>query len=198
MSMRLRAGVVFVPLLLLAAACTGRSPARSFVSVLPHHAGIVYHDASGWLIRVPAGWRVLPFRSSAGGASAAGVQLSNVKLPAPSIVASFPIQANDKVLPVSGMSLIIATDNDPRLCRPSAGQLSCQRSWARLPLPRPYTVRWSAASQPGATGPLFSDLWFEGGHHTYIATIKIGAEVFDDSHLAVLAKILASLHFGRT
>lgn len=198
MSMRLRAGIVLVPLLLLAVACTGGSPARSYVSVLPHHAGIVYHDASGWLIRVPAGWHVLPFQSSTDGASAAGVQLSNVKLPAPSIVPSFPIQTNDKVLPISGMSLIIATDNDPKLCRPSTGRLSCQRSYARLPLPRPYTVRWSVASQPNATGPLFSDLWLEGGHQTYIATIKIGAKVFDGSHLAVLAKILASLHFGRT
>lgn len=198
MSMRLRAGLVLVPLLLLGAACAGGNPARPHVSVLPHHAGIIYHDAPGWVIRVPAGWHVLPFRSSTDGASAAGVQLSNVKLPAPSVVPSFPIQANDKVLPSSGISLIIATDTDPKLCRPSTGTVSCQRSYATLPLPRPYTIRWNAASQPNPAGPLFSDLWFQMGHHTYIATIKIGAKVFNDSHLAVLAKILASLHFGRT
>jgi hypothetical protein len=198
MRMRLQAGIVLVPLLLLAVACTGGSPVGSHVSVLRHHGGVIYHDASGWVIRVPAGWHVLPFRSSTDGASASGAQLTNVKLPAPSIVPSFPIQANDKVLPARGISLIIATDNDPKLCRPSTGQLSCQRSYATLPLPRPYTIRWNAASQPNPTGPLFSDLWFESGRHTYIATIKIGAKVFNDSHLAVLAKILASLHFGRT
>jgi hypothetical protein len=196
MSMRLRAGIVFVPLL-VAVACTGGGPARSYVSVLPHHAGVIYHDASGWVIRVPAGWHVLPFRSATDGASAAGVQLSNVKLPAPSIVPSFPIQANDKVLPTSGISLIIAKEHDPKLCRPSTGPVSCQRSYATLPLPRPYTTQWSVASQPTA-GPLFSDLWFKGGGQRFIATIKIGAKVFNDSHLAVLAKIVTSLHFGRT
>jgi len=198
MRMRLRAGIVLAPLLLLAVACTSGSPARWHVFVLPHHAGVIYHDASGWVIRVPAGWHVLPFRSSTDGASAAGVQLSNIKLPAPTVVPSFPIQTNGKVLPTRGISLIIATDNDPKLCRPPTGQMSCQRSYATLPLPRPYTIRWSVASQPNPTGPLFSDLWFESGHHTYIATIKIGAKVFNDSHLAVLAKILASLRFGRT
>ena len=196
MGMRLRAGIVLVPLL-LAVACTSGSPARSFVSVLPQHAGVIYHDASGWVIRVPAGWHVLPFRSSTDGASAAGVQLSNVKLPAPSIVPSFPIQANDKVLPITGISLIIATDNDPKVCRPSTGPVSCQSSYATLPLPRPYTIRWNAASQPNPTGPLFSDLWFKAGHRTFIATIKVGAKVFNDSHLAMMAKILASLHFRR-
>ena len=198
MKRRLRAGIVLLPLLLLAVACAGGSRGRSYVSVLPHHAGVVYHDESGWVIRVPAGWHVQPFRSSAGGARAAGVQLSNVKLPAPSVVPSFPIQADDKVLPATGISLIIATDNDPKLCRPSARKVSCQRSYATLPLPRPYTIRWNAASQPNPTGPLFSDLWFKCGHRTYIATIKIGAKVFNDSHLAVLARILASLHLGRT
>jgi len=198
MNMRLRSGAVVVPLLLLAVACTGSGPASSNVSVLPHHAGVIYHDASGFVIRAPAGWHVLPFRSSTDGASAAGVQLSNVKLPAPSIVPSFPIQTNDKVLPISGISLIIATDHDPKLCSPSTGSLSCQGSYATLPLPRPYTIRWGIASQPNPTGPLFSDLWFKSGHQTFIATIKIGAKVFDDSHLAVLAKILGSLRFGRT
>lgn len=197
MSMRLRSGIVLVPVLLASVACTGGGPAGSYVSVLPHHAGVIYHDVSGWVIRVPAGWHVLPFRSSTDGASAAGVQLSNVKLPAPSIVPSFPIQTNDKALPISGISLIIATDHDPKLCRPSTGSVSCQGSFATLPLPRPYTTRWDVASQPIPTGPLFSDLWFKGGHQTFIATIKIGARVFDDSHLAVLAKILASLRFRR-
>src|SRR5215471_2219075 len=101
MRMRLRAGIALVPLLLLTVACTGGGPARSYVSALPHRAGLVYHDASGWVIRVPAGWHVRPFRSSVDGASAAGVQLSNVKLPAPMVVPSFPIQANDKVLPAT-------------------------------------------------------------------------------------------------
>jgi hypothetical protein len=198
MSMRLRSGIVLVPLLLLAVACTGSAPAGSYVSVLPHHAGVIYHDVTGWVIRVPAGWHVLPFRSSTDGASAAGVQLSNVKLPAPSIVPSFPIQTNDKALPISGISLIIAADRDPKLCSPSTGPLSCQGgSYATLPLPRPYTTRWEVASQLNPTGPLSSYLWFKGGHQTFITTIKIGAKVFNDSNLAVLAKILASLHFRR-
>jgi len=197
MSVRVRPGVALVPLALFAVACTGSGPARSYVSALPHRAGLVYHDAAGWVIRVPAGWHVLPFRSSADGARAAGVQLSNLRLPAPALVPSFPVQANDKILPATGISLIIATENDPGLCRPSAGQLSCQRSYAMLPLPRPYTIRWTAASQPIPAEPLFSDLWFKIGHHRYIASLKIGAKVFDNFHLAVLAKILASLHLAR-
>jgi hypothetical protein len=132
------------------------------------------------------------------GASAAGVQLSNVKLPAPSILPSFPIQATSKALPVTGIALIIATDNDPRLCRPSNGPVSCQRSYATLPLPRPYSGGWNVASQPSPVGPLFSDLWFESSHHKFIATLAIGARVFNDPHLAVLAKIVASLRPGPT
>jgi hypothetical protein len=53
------------------------------------------------------------------------------------------------------------------------------------------------ASQPDPTGPLFSDLWFQSNHHKFLATLTIGAKVFNDSHLAVLAKIIASLRPGR-
>jgi hypothetical protein len=198
MGMRSRAGIAVTPLL-LAVACAGGSPARSSgVSVLPHRAGMIYHDASGWSIRVPAGWHVLPFRSSAGRASAAGVQLSNVKLPAPSILPSFPIQARATVLPVTGIALIIATDADPGLCHPTAGPDSCQRTYATLPLPRPYSGGWNVASQPNPTGPLFSDLWLESNDHKLIATLTIGARVFNDTHLAVLAKIIATLRPGQT
>src|ERR1700683_3948932 len=111
--MRSRAGIAVTPLLLLAVACAGGGPAPSGVSVLPHHAGTIYHDAAGWEIRVPPACHILPFRSSAGRANAAGVQLSNVKLPAPSILPSFPIQASAKALPAAGIALIIATDTDP-------------------------------------------------------------------------------------
>ena len=194
MSVRSRAGFAAAPLLLFMAACAGSG---AHAPALPHHGGLYYHDVSGWVIGVPAGWHVLPFRSSARGASATGVQVSNVKLAAPSVVPSFPIQVSGKALPETGMALIIAADNDRRLCHSSAGAVPCPLAHATLPLPYPYKDGWNVASEPNPNGPLFSDLWFKSGHRQFIATLTIGARVFNDSHLAVLGKILASLRPAR-
>jgi hypothetical protein len=72
-----------------------------------------YGDPAGWTADVPVGWSVLPFETNKGDASAVGSQISNVSLPAPSIEPGLPIQTSGLVLPPEGVSLIIATDEDP-------------------------------------------------------------------------------------
>jgi len=62
---------------------------------------------------VPVGWSVVPFETTKGDASAIGAQISNVDLPAPSIEPGLPIQTSGLVLPPEGVSLIVATDEDP-------------------------------------------------------------------------------------
>jgi hypothetical protein len=59
-------------------------------------------NAPGGGLAVPPRWHVLPFRSAKGRVTAADAQLSNVRLPRPWIVPSFPIQTNNKVLPADG------------------------------------------------------------------------------------------------
>jgi hypothetical protein len=56
---------------------------------------------------------VVPFETTKGDASAIGAQISNVDLPAPSIEPGLPIQTSGLVLPPEGVSLIVATDEDP-------------------------------------------------------------------------------------
>jgi hypothetical protein len=77
--------------------------------------GHVYRDAAGWTIKVPPGWHVLRFSDSKDGITAAGVQLSNVKLPPPKLGPGFPIQANGGVLPTHGVGVVIASDTDPKV-----------------------------------------------------------------------------------
>ncbi len=47
-----------------------------------------------WTVDVPAGWHAVRFSVSTGGAASAGVQLSNVRLPAPSVIPGYPVQVN--------------------------------------------------------------------------------------------------------
>jgi len=51
-------------------------------------------DSAGWTVDVPAGWHAVRFSVSTGGAASAGVQLSNVRLPAPSVIPGYPVQVN--------------------------------------------------------------------------------------------------------
>jgi hypothetical protein len=79
------------------------------------HQGHTYRDAAGWAIEVPPGWHAVRFSDSRHGITAAGVQLSNVRLPPPALAPGFPIQANGGLLPAHGIGLIIATDTDAKL-----------------------------------------------------------------------------------
>src|ERR1700685_1331152 len=99
---------------LLAAAACRAGGGSTFVA---RQQGQTYRDSAGLTLMVPPGWYVVQFSDSKDGIASAGVQLSNVRLPRPSLLPGFPIQVNDQVLPPHGVGLIIATDTDPKLSR---------------------------------------------------------------------------------
>jgi hypothetical protein len=177
----------------LAGGCTaGGSNARnrSYSRPLPARARI-YHDAAGWSVDVPRGWHVVRFRSARGGASATGAQISDAGLPPPAVMPGFPIQASSLRLPARGVSLVIATDYDRRVCQPGARPVSCQRHWASLPLA--YPAGWTMGSAP-AGAPTIAIVWFRAGGMAFVATIKTGAAAPAAASRQVAA-IVASLRY---
>jgi hypothetical protein len=156
------------------------------------HQGHTYRGAAGWTIAVPPGWHALRFSDSRDGITAAGVQLSNVRLPPPTLVRGFPIQASGGVLPARGVGLIIATDTDPKLPRGPV---------AVPPLPLPDASNgwkyWNAGSasagydgRPGS--PDIEMLWFRVHGGTFIACAKIGPKA-TSRDLSTVAAIIQSL-----
>ena len=145
-----------------------------------------YRDAAGWTIKVPPGWRAVPFSDSKDGITSAGVQLSNVQLAPPALVPGFPIQANGGVLPTRGAGVIIATDTDPKVPR---GPIAVP------PLPAPHAPDgwkyWNAGSA-SAGAPYIEILWFRAHSATFIATAKIGPKA-TNGDLKAVAAIIQSL-----
>jgi hypothetical protein len=123
-----------------------------------------YRDSAGWVIKVPAGWHVVPFSDAKDGITSQGVQVSNVPLPAPSLVAGAPIQVNDRVSPAEGVGLVIATDTDPRLARHPV---------VTPPLPAPNGRYWSPSSSPAGSASMMT-LWFRSHGGTFLVCVKIG------------------------
>jgi uncharacterized protein YbdZ (MbtH family) len=138
------------------------------LTVTASHQGHTYRDAAGWTIEVPPGWHAARFSDSKDGITSAGVQLSNVRLPPPTLVPGFPIQVNGGVLPARGVGLIIATDTDPKL---GHGPIAVP------PLPAPDAPDgwkyWNAGSA-SAGAPYIETLWFRINGTTFIASAKIG------------------------
>ncbi len=171
------------------------SPGSSYLTPMPDGNGSVYHDAAGWMIDVLPGWHVRSFRSSSNGAMAAGVQISNVPLPAPALMPGFPVQASGETLPASGVSLVIVTDTDPRVCRPgphpspAGGSNHCQPSWASPPI---SFKDMNMGSSPGGT-PVTSFLWVKAGGTALSLTAKFGASAFSDRWVTPVSTMLASL-----
>jgi hypothetical protein len=143
----------------------------------------IYTDSTGWSIKVPPGWHAVRFSATKDGVTATGVQLSNVRLPLPSLVAGYPIQVNGRVLPKDGIGLIIATDPDPKLVRDVPVQ--------RLPLPSPNGRYWNVGSAPAGT-PYIETLWFSAHGKTFIACAKIGSQT-TGRQLAVVDAVIRSL-----
>ncbi len=174
---------VGVGVVLLLASCTS-APGRDTPSTATSQGMNTYHSPLGWALDAPSGWHVLPFESSEGTAAAKGVQVSNVKLPSPSIVPGVPIQTSGLVLPRDGVSLIIATDDDP--------------SDVQQPPPSPVSPPltngpWNVGS--GFAGaPTSSLLWFSGNGQTFLASIKTGAEV-SAADQVTMSDIVASVRF---
>jgi hypothetical protein len=161
------------------AACTSSGTS----SLLASDHTPVYRDSSGWSIKVPAGWHARHFRDTKNGITSTGAQLSNVKLPLPSLTPGYPVQVNGRVLPGDGIGLIIATDPDPKLQR---------GPFTKPPLPALNGRYWTIGSAPGNDSYL-DTLWFRAHGKTFIASAKIGPQV--TSHeLKVVASIIKSLH----
>jgi hypothetical protein len=160
------------------AACTSSGTGSLLVS---NHTQ-VYRDSSGWSIKVPPGWHARQFSDTRNGITSSGVRLSNVKLPLPALIPGYPVQVNSRVLPRDGISLIIATDPDPKLER---GQIQ------KPPLPAPNGRNWNMGSSPG-NAPYIETLWFRAHGMTFIACAKIGSQT-TNRQLDVVASIIKSL-----
>lgn len=107
---------------------------------------------------------MVPFETTKGDASAIGAQISNVDLPAPSIEPGLPIQTSGLVLPPEGVSLIVATDEDPANVQlPPAS-----------PASPPVSIEDFAEGSSTGHGPTISLLWFTVSGHTLLASIKTG------------------------
>jgi len=167
--------VAFTTVSIVMTACTGADEPDSEPSRRTHP----YVDPAGWSARIPAGWTVEPFETSKGDASAVGVQIANVHLPDPVIEPGLPIQASGVVVPPHGVSLIIATDNDPR-----NGQVLP----ASPPSP-PLSLDDFAQGSTTGGGPTFSFLWFEASGNVLLASIKAGPQ----ADLATLASLVGSI-----
>lgn len=147
--------------------------------------GHTYRDAAGWTIEVPPSWHAVRFSDSRDGITSAGMQLSNVQLPRPTLVPGYPIQVNAGILPARGVGLIIATDTDPKLPH---GPVTVP------PLPAPSAPKawryWGGGSasagyngMPGS--PDIEMLWFRAHGTTFIACAKIGPKATSGNLKAV-------------
>jgi hypothetical protein len=167
-------------------------PLAIFTTAAPTQASVPsgvtsYHAPAGWTIGLPAGWQAVPFSTSKEGATAVGVQLSNVTLPPPTMVPGYPIQTNGRVLPSDGVSLIIGTDQDPRDVQQPP------QPPRPLPVPPLYNLAWRMGSA-GSDSPYVQLLWFEWNRQIYIASAKVGPQSTPDER-AALDEIILSLRF---
>jgi hypothetical protein len=126
-------------------------------------------DPARWAIFVPPGWHVLRFSDSKGGVRTAGIELSNVRLPAPVLVPRTPAEVNGEALPPDGVGLVISTaiGLSPGRLRP-----------VRPPLPLPWpdgSHGWLLGSSTGGS-PVSEWLWFRIGRTRYVAAAAIGSE----------------------
>ena len=172
----LTAGACIASIALTACAASGHR------SLVVSDRAQVYRNSSGWTLKVPAGWHALQFSDTRNGITSDGVQLSNVRLPRPSLIPGYPVQVNNRVLPGRGIGLIIATDPDPRLQR---GPVQ------RPPLPAPNGRYWSVGSAL-AGSPFMETLWFRADGRTLIACAKVGPRT-TRRDLEALASIITSL-----
>ena len=145
-------------------------------------AGGVYRDTAGWTIQVVPGWRVLPFRSTKDGLSAEGAEISNVKLPPPTLVSWAPIQSDGRALPKAGIGLVIGTNEGSRVK---------QEPVADLPLT--YPNGWFQGSAPSGE-PTLEGVWFHGGDQMFAVTVKTGSDAAPADRRTI-ARMIASLRF---
>lgn len=151
------------------------------------HGGQTYHDSAGWTIYVPPGWHALRFSDSNGGVRSAGIQLSNVRLPAPALPpgTGLAIEVNGQVLPPRGVGLVIATDANHSLARYKVAV-------PPLPLPWPDGSRgWILASAPPRS-PIYQWLRFRVHGAMFAASAVIGWKASRSAQKA-LGRIVRSI-----
>jgi len=139
-----------------------------------------------WTLSVPPGWHILRFSYTQGGVRAAGIQVSNVRLPRPSILhePGSTFEISGLVLPPGGVGVVITPDRDDALPQAKAEP-------PPLPLPWPdgsHQVGWELASSLGGD-PVFEWLKFQINGTTYVAAATIGAKASREASKALGAVI---------
>jgi len=138
---------------------------------LTGHAAGFDQNPARWTLYVPRGWHVVRFRYSEDGVRSAGIQLSNVRLPAPALLpgTGTTVEVSGEVLPPRGVGLVITTNTNHSLAQAKAVV-------PPLPLPWPdasHSDGWLLGSSPNRA-PVFEWLKFRVNGTTYVAAITIG------------------------
>lgn len=140
-----------------------------------------YRSPAGWTIDVPRDWHLVPFSlTDRQGKTVTGIQISNLGLPAPSLVPGVPIQVNARALPRRGIGVIIATDDEAAVSR---------HRFVGLPLP---PVQGWLPGSALVGNPHLATLWFTFHGTRFIATAKIGPKA-TGADLAALNRIMRSI-----
>lgn len=152
-----------------------------------NHGAQASRDPARWAIYVPPGWHVVRFSDSNSSVRSAGVQLSNVRLPAPVLQARTPAEVNGEALPPSGVGVVISI---------ATGRSPISVVAPPLPLPWPDeshagSQRWLLGSSP-AGFPIGEWLWFRIGGTIYVAAITIGPQASSAAQ-KVLGPIIRSI-----
>ena len=143
-------------------------------------------DHARWAIYVPPGWHALRFGASSKGTRPAGIQVSNVRLPAPASRDGSAVEINATALPPSGVGLVVAT---------AIGRTPAYVKVAAPPLPLPWPDRsqgWLLSSSPRSS-PVYEWLWFRIGGVMHVAVVTIGPKASNAAQQA-LAPIVRSIN----
>ena len=162
----------------------GACSASGDIGHVVDHAPQVYRDLAGWSVAAPHGWHIVRFSESKRGVVSTGVQISSVRLSAPTLVVGYPIQVQDRVLPARGVGLIIARDTEAGL---SHGTVAVP------PLPSP--TRWLKGSRLAGL-PYMETRWFRANGRLFIANAEVGAKA-SGADLTALAWVIKSVRVSR-
>jgi hypothetical protein len=95
-----------------------------------------------------------------------------------------PLQGPGQDLPARGVSLIIAVDNDSKVCRPSR----CMRAYS---LPVGFKDVGLGSSPGGA--PVLGLLWVKASGQLLAVSVKFGVSTFNQRFINPVSRVLDSL-----
>ena len=152
-----------IPVLAAAACTAGGGNATAGIS----HPGQTYRDSSGWTIEIPPGWYAVRFSDSKDGITSAGVQLSNVQLPPPTLAPDSQSRSMVASCQRAGWA-----DHRHRYRPPPQ---AWSRGGAALARPgRPDGWKYWNAGSASAGAPYIQTLWFRFKGTAFVACAKIG------------------------